>query len=280
MCGGFLSSSVINAIGKCNNLEEVEVDLVSSTPSDNELAGQFISAIAEHNSCLFRLSLAESNSNWNGCVELGEMIKTSRSLEELNLHHVDGIGDEELAVLGDALREGTSIKTLILGRNTATDNGWQAFADGLETNTSLETLVVHNTEIGDVGAAALSTAIHCLKTLDFSLNPNLTPNGWGSFFTTLLGPNSVLESLDVSYCIDSEEVAWDDEIAIALANALASNTSLKSLDLFLLSLSAQKDCRLFGALLPIHYSTIKVWTQCTHPTTYCKKSQWKTIELA
>ena len=98
-----------------------EVEITIGPHNHDKLAGQLISALSKNNS-LLRLILEGSRTNWNGCVELAQMIKTSSSLEELNLSECQ-IGNQELSVLGDALQGGTHIKSLNLGMNIANDEG-------------------------------------------------------------------------------------------------------------------------------------------------------------
>ncbi|KAL9186496.1 hypothetical protein ACHAXT_005734 [Thalassiosira profunda] len=247
-CGRRMSEEgthqLVAALAKCSSLKDFQ--LKCSRSEAEEFGGDILSALKNSPSNLTRLSLNECHSDWSGCAELGELIKNS-PLEELDLSQ-NGIDDEGLALIGRVLGDKPSLKTLILcsvgmdefgeGDDYITPAGWRAFFGFLKGSSfeaeKLELQWGHN----DVTARALTDALGTnnttLKTLRFWNNLGLSPSGWCSFFTTVLGNCSALEHLDCNSCNSMDEYyqpIFDNRIATALANALDGNKTLRTLDL-------------------------------------------------
>ena len=247
-CGRRMSADatqqLVAALANCSSLKDFQLKCSSS---DAEYYGvQILIALKNSPSNLTRLSLNECHSDWNGCAELGELIKSS-PLEELDLSQ-NGIDDEGLALIGRMLGDKPSLKTLILcsvgmdefgeGDDSITPAGWKAFFGFLKGSTfaveKLELQWGHN----DVTARALTDALGTnttLKTLKFWNNLGLSPGGWCSFFTNVLENCSALEHLDCNSCYSMDEYMIqpivDNRIAAALASALVGNKTLRTLDL-------------------------------------------------
>jgi len=179
-------------------------------------------------------------------------------LETLNINY-NNIDDETATAIAHALANSTALRTLTFEVNRSiTSPGWRSFFVSLQNSVlslevlnlacnniddqgagALTNLLLHNNRIqrihlggnriGDEGLALLADAfVDCimLESVDLCRNRFITHRGWKVLSTILQSPNTSLKELTIGPYNDS-----NDEVAVAFANALENNNSLKSLDL-------------------------------------------------
>jgi hypothetical protein len=173
-----------------------------------------------------KLGLTKLNS---AAIGLAEMLKTNESVRILNLFDND-IGDEGAIALADMLKTNTCVQNLILFSNDIGDGGAIALAEALKTNNTLTELYLAFNQIKEAGTNALADMLKTNKNLkSFEISVGVE----GAKKLALgLKENTALEALDVYQDeTSSDELAYElaDEIAIALADALKTNRTLKHL---------------------------------------------------
>ena len=153
-------------------------------------------------------------------------------LESLQLANCDGLNDDHLQFLTNALAHNCTLRQLVVGSNHGvTAAGWEAFSTVLQNPTSaLEELKLSNSSINDHALISISNALvnndyTRLKYLGLRENTDVTPIGWDALSTVLLHPSSALEELDVS------QNSINDHNMISFVNALAGNRSLIKMNL-------------------------------------------------
>mmetsp|Transcript_20121 Transcript_20121/g.43688 ORF Transcript_20121/g.43688 Transcript_20121/m.43688 type:complete len:639 (+) Transcript_20121:129-2045(+) len=225
-----LASSLLR---RCNKSSFQRIILDANKISD-ESAGELIGALEGHHN-LVELSLGDNEIGRRGCIALKNLLSSPKTkLKELNLEN-NQIGDDGIAVLTKSLFNNTALKELKLSFNcNITQAGWRVFSTCLQnSNSAIEKLDVSSTNIADEGVTALGHALSNntkLKTLNcYDLNsngiPQVTATGWKAFFSCLRNPVSALQQIDLRYS------SIDEGGLAVLANALASNSTVKMLDL-------------------------------------------------
>jgi hypothetical protein len=165
----------------------------------------------------------------NFALALGRM--NHNSLEYLSFDNTE-ISDEGLAEIATALRSQSQLERLDLNNNNIGNSGCIALGNTLSKwphSNKLETLNVTANAIDDEGLQALvSGMMNCrsLKRLSLSHNQSITAAGLRSLFPLLQSESHFLETL-VLYGI-----GFGDNGAIALAEGLRGNESLKELWLY------------------------------------------------
>jgi Ran GTPase-activating protein (RanGAP) involved in mRNA processing and transport len=183
------------------------------------------------NKSLKKLNLQGSIDDKDGLMALADALRGNRTLEELSLYF-NGVDDDVAAALADALLRGvpgccgsravTGLTTLTLTQNQIHEAGAVAIGQALKGNSTLRELRLNINIIGGAGAAAIFAALNGNKTLRIlALGQSEIKDGGASGLTSL----GVLEELDLFNC----EVG--DDTAVAVAKALASNTTLTKLNL-------------------------------------------------
>jgi len=123
------------------------------------------------------------------------------SMESLILIRNNQIDDDCLASLAGI----STLKSLDLSCNSSiTPTGWRSFFNSLQRRgAQLKKLDISETEVGDVGLAALRSLLSSMTTLK-TLNmmsrniARMSTQGWVSFFNTIQDSNLDLVKLDVS----------------------------------------------------------------------------------
>ena len=153
-------------------------------------------------------------------------------LESLELVNINGLNDDHLQLLANALAHNCTLRQLVINRNHGvTAAGWEAFSTVLQNPTSaLEELKLSNNSINDHALISISNALvnndyTRLRYLGLGENTDVTPIGWDALSTVLLHPSSALEELDVS------QNSINDHNIISFVNALAGNRSLIKMNL-------------------------------------------------
>jgi hypothetical protein len=157
------------------------------------------------------------------------MLKTNESVRILSLSDND-IGDGGAIALADMLKTNTYVQNLILSRNRIGNGGANALAEALMVNNTLTELCLAFNQIGDEGTNALADMLKTNKNLK-SFEISVGVEG-ANALALGLKKNTALEALDVYQDkTSSDELAYElaDEIAIALADALKTNRTLKHL---------------------------------------------------
>jgi len=178
----------------------------------------------------------------NGYVELAALLSHYASkITSLRLNSIPS--DESLTILSIKKFEFFSNR---LDNITAT--GWRAFSAVLSDKTcALETLSLECTKMDYESATFLGDSLAAnttVKYLSLQGSRYITPGGWDGFACCLRSPHSALEELDISMCnsanddesdveddSDENDTPLNDYGAIAIAESLAMNSSLKKLNL-------------------------------------------------
>jgi hypothetical protein len=152
------------------------------------------------------------------------------SLKDLSMDQC-GIGDEGLAEIATTLTSQSQLTNLRLYDNNIGREGCIALGNTLSrwpNSNNLETLHIDYNVINDEGLQALvSGLMHCrsLKELDLGWNRSITADGLRSLLPLLQSEAHSLERLDLC------RIDFGDDGAIALAEGLRGNSSLKELRL-------------------------------------------------
>ena len=153
-------------------------------------------------------------------------------LESLELAACNGLNDDHLQLLANALAHNCTLRQLVLTNNHGvTAAGWEAFSTVLQNPTSaLVKLYLADNSINDHALIWISNALvnnnyTKLRHLDLEHSTNVTPIGWDALSTVLLHPSSALEELNVS------QNSINDHNMISFVNALAGNRSLMKMNL-------------------------------------------------
>lgn len=197
-------------------------------------ADVLVEALEGHHN-LVELSLGDNEIGRRGCIALRNFLSSSKTkLNKLNLEN-NQIGDDEIALLMDPLCNSKSLRELSLSFNSKiTQSGWRMFSACLQNgNSAMEKLDLSSNNVANEGAIALGNALTKntkLKTLNlYDLNsrgiPLVTATAWKAFFACLRVPTSGLRQIDLRYS------SIDERGLVALADALASNSVVKMLDL-------------------------------------------------
>jgi Ran GTPase-activating protein (RanGAP) involved in mRNA processing and transport len=246
-------SSLSFALSKCNQLEKIELLQHNHGDHSNSVAGRitrasFINSLRSQQN-LLELTLY-GQIEGNGYVELAALLNHSASkVTSLRLNSIPS--DESFTILSDSLAKSKAIKKFEFDSDrldNITATGWRAFSAILSDKTcALETLSLECTKMDDESATFLGDSLAANTTVKYlSLQGSrFTPAGWDGFARCLRSPHSALEELDISTCncsanedesdeedgSDENDTPLDDYGAIAIAESLAMNSSLKKLNL-------------------------------------------------
>eukprot|EP01083_Nonionella_stella_P291219 991002_1 len=223
------------ALEEFDTLKEFEL----SQCDDGDGAGQYLQALTRH-SLLRKLTLRENRIGRKGCAALASLLKNPKTeLSELALAD-NRLNDESAAISAEGLAQNSTIKCLDLSSNPfITEPGWSAFSDTLSSpSCSLEKLLLRESSINNAAALSLARALsinRSIKVLDLSYCLNIMLPGWMALFKLLQSPGFRLEELNL------QGNAFSDETTSSLVCYLASNRSIKSLDI-----SANRDITIAG----------------------------------
>ena len=157
---------------------------------------------------------------------------SSSSLENLNVS-VNNIDNGGLAALANAVGNSSTLTSLNLCMcELISSVGWETFFNRLQTcHLVLGSLCLSCNNIDDAGISSLVIALSnasSLSSLYLGSNSSVTPVGWMALSTLLQRPGSNLDHLFISDTVNSNSI--NEEVMIGFANALVSNTSLKTLE--------------------------------------------------
>ena len=195
-----------------------------------QAARELMQSLSGH-SRLGKLDLSSNNIGKLGCSAL---VDDLLSKPNINLRVLDltgnALGDAEVVALPTRMAGNASLKEINLRFNRdITQAGWQAFFNALSSSgCRLEKLKLGGNNINDAAAQSLSNALASnttIKTLDLGFTRGITPTGWRVLFGAIHSPTCVLEDLYLGNDLN-------DEVMSSLTDALASNRSLKSLNLY------------------------------------------------
>ncbi|XP_015774596.1 PREDICTED: protein NLRC3-like [Acropora digitifera] len=165
-------------------------------------------------------------------VVLSEVLESNTTLTHLCLTFTedkpaDPIGPSGASALARALSKNSTLKCLLLGRNSIEDEGAKRFADALQTNSTLTQLDLYENSIGASGTKAICKALqsnHVMTLLILGGN-TIGDSGADALAGALQSPATQLSHLDLAHCnITSPGVE-------SLAGALQTNRSLTYLRL-------------------------------------------------
>ena len=201
---------------------------------DENFSNVDIKALAQalHTNCvLTHLNLIFYFNGDEIAVALSEALESNATLTHLRLSRErepeDPMGPSEASTLARALTKNSTLKCLVLGRNSIRDSGAQAFADALQTNFTLTQLDLSRNDIGASGTEPICKGLqsnHIIThlRLDYSI---IGDSGAEALAGALQSPATQLSHLDLSHCkITSLGVK-------SLAGALQTDRSLTHLGL-------------------------------------------------
>ena len=186
------------------------------------------------NSSLIHLDLRDTYIGEDGALHLADGLINNSTLKSLYLKNCDlrPLGG---LVLVEALQGNSTLEYLDLyyaispgrGDIVLKDSGWDIIFTSLK-HSALRSLELGCNDMKDSQISSLVDSINTMPSLEKLglANVNVTSSGWMSFFTLLQQPSSVLERL-ITLDIVGNNIS--DEVMICIANALASNASLKAL---------------------------------------------------
>jgi Ran GTPase-activating protein (RanGAP) involved in mRNA processing and transport len=207
----------------CHNLSQLHLagnDLITAD------GFRSLSTLFQSDCCQLKyLDLDSMNMGDDGARVIAAGLAGLNSLEELHLSD-NAIGDDGARALVAGMANLQSLKTLYLSSNTIGDDGASALAAGLINLHSLEKIYFRNNSIGDLGLQALADGlIHSVNLKHFNLSNNraITALGLGSLSTLLQSESCSLTEISIW------GIPFGDDGAVALADALKGNTSMKEL---------------------------------------------------
>ena len=187
----------------------------------------------------------------SGYVDAAKLLSRSASnISSISFESCD-LDDESFTILIDSFAKSKAIRKFRIygnGCDTITATGWHRFSALLQNpSCSLEKLLLQGTEMDEAGATSLRNALavnNTVKYLSLCCSGSIKSAGWRDFASCLSNPNSALEELDISKCwsltddeddeyaeLDESNTALDDDAALAIAESLAMNSSLKKLNM-------------------------------------------------
>jgi hypothetical protein len=154
---------------------------------------EIIEALVTHPQ-IEKLAFPSMSIGRNECAALGNFLRGSTSLQELNLFQ-NNIEDEGVDALVAGALVNSTLHVLYLDSNpNITARGCQRLAALLEhPNSNLEHLRLNGNGVGDEGTHIFANALasNCkLKTLDL-YNNGITAQGWSSFSKVLCNTSSI-----------------------------------------------------------------------------------------
>lgn len=216
-----------NALGRNVSCALEEVNLGENNIDDG-IAVALANAFANL-STLKVLRLDDNKSietaGWLAISNLLQIRKASLVEVDLNMNEID---DEAAVSIATALANSPSLRILDLSYNQQIGSvGWRALGTCFRSS-AIEKLDLGSNSINNEIAFYLANALcrlptlKSLKLVDLS---NITAIGWTAVLAVLSNPNSALAVLKLSMN------NIDDDGAVAFANSLANNRTLKTLDI-------------------------------------------------
>ena len=219
--------SLVSALVSTSTLEHI--DLSNNDLSDKK-AADIINALRSmpglHH--LVELDLGGNMIRKKGCMALRKLLRHPASkLQVLHLYH-NHLDDACIDILFGGLVDNKSIKFLNLHHQMhVSASGWGVFFDVLaNSDCSLVRIMVSENIIGDSGAISIGESLAVngkVKMLHMRDCRSINSVGWQGFSKALLSPTASIMYLDLTTC------NIDDIGAVAIASALATNTSLEGL---------------------------------------------------
>lgn len=207
------------------NKSIIELDLQDSDICSDGIIAIFNALSIITNTTLKKLELEMDS---DAIKAMCRMLKINKSLTELGISF-PGIGSDSATMIGDTLKQTTTLLSLRLECVEFGDVGAIAIANGIKENdsSSLKVLKLSVCNIGAVGARAIATMLATNKSL---IELDLTGNEmlWKEGVITIvnaLKKNKSLRTLTLCY------IPLGNEGAIYIASFLSTNISLKSINL-------------------------------------------------
>lgn len=243
----------------CSNLAVSRVWTIACEELERLVnAGASSSALVHHlnESPLTRLELyvrdddGEHGIAETGAIALSRALALSPKVERLTMYG-DGLSSKGASAIADAVRESVGLTHLFLYSAPIGAAGGAALGDALRSNASLEELDLSYCDVGTAGSDALANALRENTSL---VRLNLQGNGIGTeangtistarpeTFASLLAADTPLRHLGLTHN------NLDEDSAAAMAEALASNGSLKFLDMRMNPLLADRTHAAFASL--------------------------------
>ena len=244
-------------VGKCEVLEEL---YFYHLPDWGDEINSFFDSMSQNRSIEYLHIFDYFHIGADGWSRLGNFLENNRNLARFEVEHfvVEQEGIQHLASAFGQMNH-NSLKDLSMNSVDISDEGLTELVTGLRSQSQLECLYLDNNRIGRDGCVALGNMLsrwphsnnlkkldlgrnviddgglqvlveglmNCcsLKALDLGGNRLITAAGLNSLFPLLQSKSHSLEILRLTW------MAFGDEGAIALAEGLRGNTSLKQLSL-------------------------------------------------
>jgi Ran GTPase-activating protein (RanGAP) involved in mRNA processing and transport len=167
-----------------------------------------------------------SSAGWSRCFRL--LLNSDIVLEELFLRY-NNIDNDGLELLGQSLADISLTTFDMSGNQSITSAGWIEFFQSLiDTESMWENLFLSSNNIDDAGAAVLIRLLattSTIRSLHITDNASISTNGLRAFSEVLL-PSSASKLRNLRFGTWEQEDVNDDVI-VAIATALTTNTSLE-----------------------------------------------------
>ena len=240
----------ISSMSRCSQLERIELchnnygyGYSDSTRPVTVMPPSIIKSLF-HQPNLLELKLG-GRFDKSGYVDVAKLLSRSASnISSISFESSD-LDDESFTILIDSFAKSKSIRKFHFdanGYDTITATGWHRFSALLQNpSCSLEKLLLEATAMDEAGATSLGNALsvnNTVKHVSLKCSSSIKSAGWRDFASCLSNPTSALEELDISKCEDDEyeehdesNTALNDDAALAIAESLAMNSSLKKLNM-------------------------------------------------
>lgn len=205
---------------------------ISHRKLGNQHVFVLINGIAK-NKALEMLLLKDNRISDSGFVGIFQTLIDSEAAVEMLDISENSIRSEGSAIMAQFLSSSTAIKKLSAQKMNINDNCLSIICNGLRQCSYLRTLILRENNISDEGASAIASILNTtsmtLTELDISWN-KIQHIGLISLANSL-AKNTTLESLDLSWNAGGTSSDLHREAANALSSMFASNKSLTHIDL-------------------------------------------------
>jgi hypothetical protein len=237
--------SFLRALSLCDKDQFKRISLIDNGLVDKQIA-KFVNALQDHHNLLM-LDISSNEISHNGFLALSKLLHQPWSkIHSLIVNQSDFIGDKCITLLSAAMVVNKTIKILEVDGRNVTSNGWSTLSCVI---CSLERLTLRR-DLDDESITAIGDSLvtnKVLNYLDLCGNRQITEAGWDCFSSCLRNPTCTLQHLSVSACgevngiagaigfntsleiMDVSYCSITNAGAIEIADALAVNSSLKSL---------------------------------------------------
>jgi len=221
----YRAGGLIRTLSRCHSLETLALNWTTM----NERSSNRLSNMLRNENCTLRELTLEANEFDDESFSIfANGILENSTLKMLNLKQSEHVSSEGWVNFFSILRP-TKLRSL---SNLCLDNlkGSEEITNFYNISSSkmgaLHTICLKGNNINDEGVAIFAEVFannNTLEELDLGINPSITTDGWQTLASLFFNTKSAIRSIDIS----NENDSFDDDAAIAWANALSISKNAK-----------------------------------------------------